>query len=80
MKVKDLIEALSRLDQEAEVEIVINKSNSVYPAAYVPIPKANWDTSKQGVHPFVNVAGLHDRARIQVWLPDGMYTVTRKEK
>ena len=65
MKVKEVVEILSRLNQDADVFAAIRQYNKRYPIAYEEI---------------FNVQQFGDHAvRLYVSLPDNMYTVEKKK-
>ncbi len=73
MKVKELIILLEKIEnKEDTVEVSIHQSNKVYPIAYCQIQKQP--------HRLQNCqSGLDGKLhRIEVWLPDNMYTGVRK--
>jgi hypothetical protein len=65
MTVKELIEKLQQMDQDAPVEIAIHQYNKIYPVAYMKPTEVN---SRNGVD-----------VRVHASLPDNMRTSTLKQ-
>jgi hypothetical protein len=63
MTKKDLLEYLDRINDDDEIYIAIQQSNKTYPIAYERIAFAG---------------KIGDQLRLHTWLPDKMFTITRK--